>query len=131
MPVGGLYPKPLPPAITKALYLCRYPVALRLRTATPPSPIPTEDGSMAPAVSTNESLSLDDNPKCPGGGLLARPQPVGYTAARVRTGFWLAARCRTPNAGMYISLNLRCENPIDRYQGGLGSMRAAKISITR
>ena len=73
---------------------------------------------------------LDAEPGCPGGGRLtgasAQKQPVGYVSKGIQTGYLLLARCSS-SAGMYNTLNPRCESASDFWESNLGAIRAAKI----
>jgi hypothetical protein len=98
--IGLLYSNPFPPFVTKPVFLCSF-----------------KNGVHA-------NLSLDPSEGCSGEGTLVRPKPVGYVSSLIRSGFLMAVRCKNREAGMYLSLNARCESPKDVYQQTLGAIRA-------
>ena len=73
------------------------------------------------------ALSLDNRADCSGGGKQAGNGLVGYASSVIRTGFLLTARCITPHSGMYLSPNLHCEDPQDRWDGNIGALRAGSV----
>jgi hypothetical protein len=68
--------------------------------------------------------SLDVNQNCSAEGKLESSHPVGYLSKDIRVGFRMLIRCRSPQYGLYLSLNSHCESPKDRADIILGSIRS-------
>jgi len=78
------------------------------------------------SVGNKVSLSIDVDPACSlAKGTPQGSAPLGYLSKLIRTGYLLLVRCRTPNQGLYLSLNARCEHPQDQFLDVLGALRAA------
>ena len=106
-PMGLLHTVPIAGEVETPVYLCEYAVA---------------------KDSTHRSRSLDINRDCESGGKPFGQKPAGYVSKLIRTGYLFAVRCATPKAGMYVSLNARCEDPTHRFSGFLGAVLAENIS---
>ena len=78
-------------------------------------------------INQKKNFSLDPSETCSSEGHLERPNPVGYLSKDIRVGFRMLVRCRSQKSGFYLSLNPRCENPDDRMDSLLGSIRSKVI----
>ncbi len=99
--MGVLHANPVKGEVETPLYLCRFP---------------------------QNSTSLDMNMHCQPGAKALQTSPVGYVSKLIRTGYFLAVRCRSSKYGMYVSLNAQCEDPSDIFNDFLGAIRASEIS---
>ena len=96
--LGHLFKEELSPEVTTPIYLCAY------------------EGF------GGKNLSFDVNKNCSGEGKLVENKPIGFASEQVRTGFRMLARCKNQRSGMYLTHNLRCDQPDDRLHGGLASI---------
>jgi hypothetical protein len=97
--IGRLYAKPAPPEVAVPLYLCDF--------GAPGKP----------------NVVLDIQKDCSRHGKPLKPEPVGYGAEKIRTGYRLIFRCKSKEYGTYLSFKSDCENPGDRIETDLAAFR--------
>lgn len=78
---------------------------------------------------SGKSQTLDTNLNCDvaqGKPISPNAQAIGYLSKMIRTGYLLMVRCRTPDKGIYLSLNSFCEDANHQALDVIGAIRAAE-----